>query len=57
MASKAVKVDAELYKEIARLLRNYDFKYQYPSMSSFINSAIHEKLKEAKHKGLFSIKI
>ncbi|HIH14149.1 MAG TPA: hypothetical protein HA224_02745 [Nanoarchaeota archaeon] len=57
MPNKAVKIDLKLYKEIAKLLRNYDFKYQYPSMSSFINSAIHEKLKEAKHKGLFSIKI
>ncbi len=57
MASKAVKISTELYKEIAKLLKNYDFKYKYPSISSFINDAVYEKLKEAKHKGLFSIKI
>ncbi len=57
MAGKVVKINADLYKEIVKTISKSDFKYRYPSISSFINDAIYSKLKEIKQKSIFRIKI
>ena len=53
MANKAVKIDSELYREIVKLIKKSEFKYRYNSISAFINEAVHERLKEDKHRPKF----
>lgn len=43
-----VRIDDALLKKIKEYLANNDNKYQYPSIASFINNVIHEKLNEIK---------
>ncbi len=40
-----VRIDDKLKKQILDFINDDDNKYQYPTISTFINSAIHEKLK------------
>ena len=47
--SKAtVRIDGKLLKEIQKWIKENRNKYQYPSITSFVNSAIYEKLKRLK---------
>ena len=58
MPTKAVKLDKELYDEIVRLIKKSEYRYKYNSISAFINDAVHERLKEAKHQiKFFKIKL
>lgn len=43
-----VRIDDRLLKKIKDFLDNNDNKYQYPSIASFINNVIYEKLEKAK---------
>ncbi len=45
-----VRIDDRLLKKIREFLDNNDNKYQYPSISSFINNVIYEKLNKAGRK-------
>ncbi len=53
MAKKAtaVKLDNELYEKIVKIISNRDFKYRYATISSLVNEAVHEKIKQIKKKG------
>ena len=57
MSGKPVKIDEDLYKQIVKLISKSDFKYKYPSISAFVNDAVHIKLKENKGSKLFKIRI
>jgi len=47
--SKAtVRIDDNLLKDIQVWIKKNGNKYQYPSITSFVNSAIYEKLKKLK---------
>jgi len=46
-----IRIDDKLQKEIEGWIKENGNKYQYPSISSFVNSAIYEKLK-----GLINVK-
>ncbi len=45
-----VRIDDELLKRIKEYIQHNDNKYQYPSISSFINNVIYEKLNSKKEK-------
>ena len=45
-----VRIDDKLLKRIKEFLDTNDNKYQYPSIASFINNVIYEKLDEIKKK-------
>ena len=53
MANKAVKIDAELYKEIVKLIKKSEYKYKYNSISAFINETIYNRLKEDRQPAKF----
>lgn len=42
-----VRIDDALLKKIKELLKKDENRYRYSSLASFINSVIHEKLKNA----------
>ena len=41
-----VRIDEKLLKRIQKWLEREENKYQHPSTSAFVNSAIYEKLKK-----------
>ena len=41
-----VRIDDKLKKEVLDYISNEDNKYSYPNISTFVNSAIFEKLKK-----------
>ncbi len=45
-----VRIDDRLLRKIREFLGNNDNKYQYPSISSFINNVIYEKLNKISRK-------
>lgn len=45
-----VRIDDNLLKRIKEYLQRNDNRYQYPSISSFINNVIYEKLNNKKEK-------
>lgn len=45
-----VRIDDRLLEKIKEYLRNNDNRYQYPSISSFINNVIYEKLNKVKRR-------
>jgi|TARA_Y100000310_G_C20670759_1_gene810154 hypothetical protein len=40
-----VRIDDDLQVKVEKWLKNNGNKYQHPSLTSFINSAVYEKLK------------
>lgn len=46
-----VRIDDKLLSEIKKVLKEEDNKYRYGSIASFINSVIHESLKEREKNG------
>ena len=40
------RIDDDLLKKIKEVIKKEENKYKYSSLASFINSALHEKLKE-----------
>ena len=42
-----VRIDDKLKKEVLEYISKEDNKYSYPNISTFINSAIFEKLKKS----------
>ena len=57
MAGKPVKIDAELYAQIVRFIKKSENKYKYPTISSFVNSTVYERLKENKGSKLFNLRL
>ncbi len=45
-----VRIDDKLLKKVKEFLDNNDNRYQYPSLSSFINNVIYEKLNKISRK-------
>lgn len=45
-----VRIDDKLLKKIKDFLETNSNKYEYPSISSFINNVIYEKLNSIKKK-------
>lgn len=45
-----VRIDDDLLKNLKELLKEEENKYRYSSIASFVNSIVHEKLKEVKKK-------
>ncbi|MEK6848242.1 MAG: hypothetical protein AABX65_01280 [Nanoarchaeota archaeon] len=43
-----VRIDDALLREVQKWIKDNGNKYQYPSITSFVNSAIYEKLKRPK---------
>jgi hypothetical protein len=43
-----VRINDEIQNKIKKFIKKEDNKYKYPSISSFINNAILEKLKNGK---------
>jgi hypothetical protein len=43
-----VRIDDELLKQVRKLLTDDCNKYQYPSVSAFINNAVYDKLRKKK---------
>lgn len=41
-----VRINDNLKKEILNFINKEENKYQFPNVSTFINTAIHEKLKK-----------
>ncbi|MCK4729903.1 MAG: hypothetical protein KAT28_01150 [Candidatus Aenigmarchaeota archaeon] len=46
-----VRVDDKLQKDIQKWIKKNGNKYQYPSITAFINNAIYEKLKKDGENG------
>jgi hypothetical protein len=46
-----VRIDDELEKQIAELIKKAENKYRYPSKTTFLNIIIHERLQEMKKLG------
>lgn len=42
-----VRIDDKLKKEVLDFISKEDNKYNYPNISTFVNSAIFEKLKQS----------
>ncbi len=49
--AKPVKLDAELYSEIVKIISKKENKYRYTNISAFINEAVYEKIKQIKERG------
>ncbi len=47
-----IKIDRELHDKLKKILGKAEFKYKYPSVASFANEAIFEKIKTIKEKKL-----
>lgn len=45
-----VRIDDDLLKKIKEFLGKNDNKYRYPSVASFVNNVIYEKLNGRKEK-------
>jgi len=45
-----VRIDDKLLKMIKEYLENNDNKYKYPSLSSFVNNVIYERLNSIRKK-------
>lgn len=45
-----VRIDDKLLKKVKEFLDNNDNRYQYPSLASFINNVIYEKLNKISRK-------
>ncbi len=45
-----VRIDEKLLKEIKKEIENGENKYQYPSVSAFVNNAVFEKLNNSNRK-------
>ncbi|MBI2040824.1 MAG: hypothetical protein HYT16_01855 [DPANN group archaeon] len=45
ISARPVKLDAELYSGIVKIISKKDFKYRYTSISAFVNEAVYEKIK------------
>lgn len=43
-----VRIDDELHEKIEKYITQDTQKYKYPNLSTFVNNAIYEKLKEEK---------
>lgn len=41
-----VRIDETLHKKLVEWIRKNGNKYRFPSVTSFVNSAIYEKLKK-----------
>lgn len=46
-----VRVDNKLHKEMQGWIKKNGNKYNFPTVSAFVNQAIYEKLKNSKNKG------
>lgn len=49
-SARPVKLDAELYSEIVKIISKKENKYRYTNISSFVNEAVYEKIKSVKKK-------
>jgi len=47
-----VRIDDDLLKEIKGWIKKNGNKYEYPSVTAFINNAIYKKLQEINNKGV-----
>lgn len=45
-----VRIDENLLNEIKKTIEKEENKYQYPSVSTFVNNAVFEKLNNSKNK-------
>ena len=52
MEMATVRVDDKLLKEIKEWINKNGNKYEYSSVTAFINSAIYNKIKELNNKGV-----
>ena len=43
-----IRIDDELQEKIEKWIKENGNKYKHPSLSSFVNNAIYEKLKSIK---------
>jgi hypothetical protein len=41
-----VRIDDELLKKLKELLKKEENKYKYSSLASFVNSIVHDKIKD-----------
>jgi hypothetical protein len=41
-----VRINDDLHKKIAKVIKQEKYKYRFPSISSFINNVVFEKLDE-----------
>lgn len=46
-----VRIDDKLLEEIKNWIKRNGNRYEYPTVTSFINNAIYKKLKEVNNKG------
>jgi len=44
-----VKIDDKLLKEIREWLKENDHRYKHPTIKSFVNNAVHEKLSRERN--------
>lgn len=47
---KTVKVKGQLYAEMVKALGQKRLRYEFPSIASFVNAAIYEKLEQVKER-------
>jgi len=45
-----VRIDDKLHKEIQEWIKKNGNKYNFPTVSTFVNQAIYKKLEETKYK-------
>jgi len=45
-----VRIDDKLHKEILNWIKDNGNKYNFPTVSAFVNSSIYQKLKDIRSK-------